>query len=180
MATVIRPGPDPEQAGGDGKTVFASKSSPRCTIHCRAPSHLQGLPRRLQNPSLLFSPTSSWVKVAGHHLQGIWWPSLVHWRVGLDDPQRSLPTPTILWFCDSVIRKLLRANPTRALGLHINCRHVQHDLLWLNTSLGQMMCPEAAFYPFPSRRTCTQVFTPKHCWDPLFFTKRWEHVMWLQ
>ena len=23
--------------------------------------------------------------------------------VGLDDPQRSLPTPTILWFCDSVI-----------------------------------------------------------------------------
>ena len=24
-------------------------------------------------------------------------------RVGLDDPQRSLPAPTILWFCDSVI-----------------------------------------------------------------------------
>ena len=24
-------------------------------------------------------------------------------NVGLDDPQRSLPTPTILWFCDSVI-----------------------------------------------------------------------------
>jgi len=24
-------------------------------------------------------------------------------RVGLGDPQRSLPTPTILWFCDSVI-----------------------------------------------------------------------------
>ena len=23
--------------------------------------------------------------------------------VGLDDPQRSLPTPTVLWFCDSVI-----------------------------------------------------------------------------
>jgi len=23
-------------------------------------------------------------------------------RVGLDDPQRSLPTPTILWFCGSV------------------------------------------------------------------------------
>jgi len=21
---------------------------------------------------------------------------------GLDDPQRSLPTPTILWFCDSL------------------------------------------------------------------------------
>ena len=23
-------------------------------------------------------------------------------RVGLDDPQRALPTPTILWFCDSM------------------------------------------------------------------------------
>ena len=30
------------------------------------------------------------------------WPCLGR-RVGLDDPQRSLPTPTILWFCDSVI-----------------------------------------------------------------------------
>jgi len=27
--------------------------------------------------------------------------------VGLDDPQRSLPTPTILWFCDSVTGFLL-------------------------------------------------------------------------
>ena len=30
------------------------------------------------------------------------WPSFGR-RVGLDDPQRSLPTPTILWFCDSVV-----------------------------------------------------------------------------
>ena len=30
------------------------------------------------------------------------WPCFVR-RVGLDDPQRSLPTLTILWFCDSVI-----------------------------------------------------------------------------
>ena len=29
------------------------------------------------------------------------WPCFGR-RVGLDDPQRSLPTPTILWFCDSV------------------------------------------------------------------------------
>ena len=28
------------------------------------------------------------------------WPCFGR-RVGLDDPQRSLPTPTILWFCDS-------------------------------------------------------------------------------
>ena len=27
------------------------------------------------------------------------WPCFGR-RVGLDDPQRSLPTPTILWFCD--------------------------------------------------------------------------------
>ena len=30
------------------------------------------------------------------------WPCFGR-RVGLDDPQRSLPTPTVLWFCDSVI-----------------------------------------------------------------------------
>ena len=30
------------------------------------------------------------------------WPCFGR-RVGLDDPQRSFPTPTILWFCDSVI-----------------------------------------------------------------------------
>jgi len=30
------------------------------------------------------------------------WPCFSR-RVGLDDPQRSLQTPTILWFCDSVI-----------------------------------------------------------------------------
>ena len=30
------------------------------------------------------------------------WPCFGR-SVGLDDPQRSLPSPTILWFCDSVI-----------------------------------------------------------------------------
>ena len=29
-------------------------------------------------------------------------------RVGLDDPERSFPTPNILWFCDSVISPLLK------------------------------------------------------------------------
>ena len=33
------------------------------------------------------------------------WPCLGR-GVGLDDPQRSLPTPTILWFCDSVISEI--------------------------------------------------------------------------
>ena len=31
------------------------------------------------------------------------WVTLVRQGVGLGDPQRSLPTPNILWFCDSVI-----------------------------------------------------------------------------
>ena len=45
------------------------------------------------------------------------WPCFGR-RVGLDDPQRSLPTPTILWFCDSAKRdwplyfqKIKRAPP---------------------------------------------------------------------
>lgn len=65
---MMHPGPDPEKAGGDAQHV----------ARCRAPPHSPGLPRRLQIPSLLFSPTSSWVKVAGHPLQGIWGPSTVY------------------------------------------------------------------------------------------------------
>jgi len=30
------------------------------------------------------------------------WVTLLGQGVGLDDPQRALPTPTILWFCDSM------------------------------------------------------------------------------
>ena len=33
------------------------------------------------------------------------WPCFGR-RVGLDDPQRSVPDPAILWFCNSVINKL--------------------------------------------------------------------------
>ena len=40
------------------------------------------------------------------------WPCLSR-RVGLDDPQRSLPTPTILWFCDSVNYECLYINPVQ-------------------------------------------------------------------
>lgn len=86
-------------------------------------------------PSLLFSPTSSWVKIVGH-LQGIWYS-----------------------FLASKSSWLLRAYPNRALKLCINCRHEQHDLLWLNTSFGQMMCPEVPSHPFPSRMTCTQILS---------------------
>ena len=37
-----------------------------------------------------------------HTLACCRWPCFGR-RVGLDDPQRSLPNPTILWFCDSVL-----------------------------------------------------------------------------
>jgi len=41
-------------------------------------------------------------------------------RVGLGDPQRSLPTPTILWFCDSVILTVGSGNPTSPPSLPTN------------------------------------------------------------
>jgi len=34
------------------------------------------------------------------------WVTLLRQEVGLDDPQRSLPTPTILCFCDSITQSL--------------------------------------------------------------------------
>jgi len=42
------------------------------------------------------------------------WPCFAR-RVGLDDPQRSLPTPTILWFCDSVMHLLPLQHPAEWL-----------------------------------------------------------------
>ena len=50
------------------------------------------------------------------------WPCFVR-GVGLDDPQRSLPTPTILWFCDSVTAAQKYSYQTRCL---VNSRY-----LWL-------------------------------------------------
>ena len=41
------------------------------------------------------------------------WPCLGR-GVGLDDPQRSLPTPTILWFCEHVFSR--RQNYAHAIG----------------------------------------------------------------
>jgi len=38
--------------------------------------------------------------------------------VGLDDPPRSLPTPTILWFCDSVTVCIMLVNLDGAWSLH--------------------------------------------------------------
>ena len=52
------------------------------------------------------------------------WPCFSR-RVGLDDPQRSLPTPTILWFCDSVI-------PTEICSPEVFCLVLFFNVKFLN------------------------------------------------
>ena len=57
------------------------------------------------------------------------WPCFGR-RVGLDDPQRSLPTPTILWFCDSVI--------------------TAETLVWTVPALSVSSCMKGASVPYTS------------------------------
>ena len=84
------------------------------------------------------------------------WPCFGR-RVGLDDPQRSLPTPTILWFCDSVIlwfclpvnfcfsfRRSTAATgiwrgPVLREGWSLPWRQMGHSLWWFLQS-GQWQC----------------------------------------
>ena len=55
-------------------------------------------------------PGRLWILLLWRYSRPAWkwsWAACCRWPcfgrgVGLDDPQRSLPTPTILWFCDSV------------------------------------------------------------------------------
>ena len=56
-----------------------------------------GCPGRLWSLLLWRYSRPSWTRCCAACCR---WPCLGR-RVGLDDPQRSLPTPTILWFCDS-------------------------------------------------------------------------------
>ena len=57
------------------------------------------LPREVvESPSLETFKTPPWTRSCAACCR---WPCFGR-RVGLDDPQRSLPTPTILWFCGSV------------------------------------------------------------------------------
>ena len=78
--------------------------------------------------------TIPWIPLIHKHLWSLW--SLLLWRysrpawtrscavcsgwpcfgrrVGLGDPQRSLPTPTILWFCDLLIRTVYLCHATWA------------------------------------------------------------------
>ena len=53
------------------------------------------------------------------------WVTLLGQRVGLGDPQRSLPTPTILWFCE--------LDGVRSISIHKPKGHGQR--LWAQTSL---------------------------------------------
>ena len=51
------------------------------------------------------------------------WPCFVR-GVGLDDPQRSLPTPTILWFCEEFLLCLLQleCSSLNYLGYQFYCK----------------------------------------------------------
>jgi len=65
------------------------------------------------------------------------WPCFGR-RVGLDDPQRSLPTPAILWFCDSVT--FYNCN-LQFRSWHLSCRFSTDKFLckissdWLSTAV---------------------------------------------
>ena len=60
-------------------------------------------------------PGSLWILLLWRYSRPAWtwscaaccrWPFFGR-KVGLDDPQRSLPTPTILWFCDTAAKAVL-------------------------------------------------------------------------
>ena len=57
-----------------------------------------GCPGRLRSLLLWRYSRPTWTRSSAACCR---WPCFGR-RVGLDDPQRSLPTPAILWFCDSV------------------------------------------------------------------------------
>ena len=66
-----------------------------------------GCPGRLWSLLLWRYSRSAWTRSCADCCR---WPCFGG-GVGLDDPQRSLPTPTILWFCDSVILWTLVFSP---------------------------------------------------------------------
>ena len=65
-----------------------------------------GCPGRLWNLLLWRNSRPAWTRSCAVCCR---WPCFGRaGGVGLDDPQRSLPTPIILWFCDSVILLVVR------------------------------------------------------------------------
>ena len=70
----------------------------RKNVTLKVMEHWNRLPREaVESPSLQIFQTCLY-KV----LCSLLWVTLLRQGVGLSDPQRSLLTPTILWFCDSV------------------------------------------------------------------------------
>ena len=74
------------------------------------------VPALVNSLKSLYIPT--WKESVNKSAHSCRWPCFGR-GVGLDDPQRSLPTPNILWFCDSVIPfrglVLLIASPQQEL-----------------------------------------------------------------
>jgi len=59
--------------------------------------------------------------------------TLLRQGVGLGDPQRSLPTPTILWFCDSVIPSAPKTSRrSRLVGFLLGWDPKPHHLRFLS------------------------------------------------
>ena len=51
--------------------------------------------------------------------------------VGLDDPQRSLPTPNILWFCDSVTASSAQSESAQSILLLLTLEEIEsHCIFW--------------------------------------------------
>ena len=62
------------------------------------------------------------------------WPCFGR-RVGLDDPQRSLPTPNILWFCDSVKYHWQSYLWLQQVGLDDPCCSIS-NAYWIDKTVG--------------------------------------------
>ena len=84
-----------------GKNIFLVGSVP--SLYCFTPAIFIGWlsPCLGLSSSWHFPPASSPEAVEFCCVGGLCWLMLSIARVGLGDPQRSLPTPTILWFCET-------------------------------------------------------------------------------
>lgn len=112
-------------------------SHPKMHIILQSTSSLTGAPR-IKIPSLFYWPASSWMVVIVSKASGG-----LHWCIW--SPLLFKQTQSELW-C-------------------INCRHVQHGLLWLNTSLGQTIHFEVAYHCSPLEGPACRWYskTPQRC-----------------
>jgi len=90
------------------------------------------------------------------------WVTLLGQGVGLGDPQRALPTPTTLWFCDSVISVLLWA---------IMCFHPSVTTSGQISNLTHVFNAEQFAGPWTTRKRSSQICPPAR--PPCTSTSAW-------